>query len=139
MERNSQSTTFSQHEKARFNIRKLKSRLNKRACVRGFFETHYRNTKSSTEPAQREEALGRHAFPDKCVGLIKERARSLCTQTGKTHAPRRSRQEPKNQNQTHAHESKQPHKPDEEATEPARANFNDAPITAVAESQAKNH
>ncbi len=56
-----------------------------------------------------------------------------------THAPRRSRQEPKNQNQTPAHESKQPHKPDGEATIPGRANFNDAPIIAVAESPAKNH
>jgi len=42
MERNSQSTTFSQHEKTHFNIHKLKSWLNNRACVRVFFETHYR-------------------------------------------------------------------------------------------------
>jgi hypothetical protein len=37
---------------------------------------------------------------------------------GKTHGPRRSRQERKNQNQTRTHESRQPHKPDEEPTEP---------------------
>jgi len=41
MKRNSQSTTFSQHGKSHFNIQKLKRWLNKRACVRGFFEAHY--------------------------------------------------------------------------------------------------
>jgi len=55
MERNSQSTGFSQHWKTRFTMGELKSWLNKRVCVRGFFETHYENAKSSTDPAWREE------------------------------------------------------------------------------------
>jgi hypothetical protein len=74
--------------------------------------------KAILTPPSAKRTLGRPAFPDKCVDLLKEHTRSLCTQTGKTHALRRSRQEPKNQNQTHVHESKQPHKPDEEPTEP---------------------
>jgi hypothetical protein len=47
MERNSQSTGFSQHWKARFNIQELKSWLNEPACVRGFFETHYRKRRGA--------------------------------------------------------------------------------------------
>jgi len=35
----------------------LKSWLNKRARIRGFFETHYENTKNGTDPGQREEDL----------------------------------------------------------------------------------
>jgi hypothetical protein len=66
MQRNFQSTGFSQHWKALFNMGKLKSWLNKRAQRHGFFETHYENTKSSTDLAQREEDFGRlreHAHP----------------------------------------------------------------------------
>jgi hypothetical protein len=51
MERNFQSTGFGQHEKAQFNIQRLKSWLNKRVCVRDFFETHYGNAKSGIDPA----------------------------------------------------------------------------------------
>jgi len=51
MERNFQSTGFRQHGKSDFNIQKLKSWLKKRVCVRDFFETHYENTKSVTDPA----------------------------------------------------------------------------------------
>jgi hypothetical protein len=35
----------------------LKSWLNKRAQRNDFFETHYENTKSGTDPGQREEDL----------------------------------------------------------------------------------
>jgi hypothetical protein len=41
-----QSTTFNQHEKPRFNIQKLKSWLNKLACVRVFFETRYKEKRA---------------------------------------------------------------------------------------------
>jgi hypothetical protein len=82
MERKSRSTTFTQDQKSRFTIQKLKNRFNTRIQRKFRRKPHY--------------ALKR----------------------AKTHAPPRSRQESKNQNQTHAHESKQPHKSDEEATEP---------------------
>jgi hypothetical protein len=60
MERNSQSTGFGQHEKARFNIQKLKSRLNKRACVRVFFETHY----AKKARAARNQSRSHHALSE---------------------------------------------------------------------------
>jgi hypothetical protein len=41
-----QTTTFSQHGKSKFNIRKLKSWLNKRARIRVFFETHYEKNRA---------------------------------------------------------------------------------------------
>jgi hypothetical protein len=54
MERNFQSAGFSQHEKARFNIQKLKSWLNKRVRVRVFFETQDRR-KSARGPKPKSQ------------------------------------------------------------------------------------
>jgi hypothetical protein len=89
MERNSQSTGFSQHEKARFNIQELKSWLNERACVRVFFETHYGNTKRGSDLAEREEDRQK-AHANTCTQRTFQRTSHYALKRAKTHAPRRS-------------------------------------------------
>jgi hypothetical protein len=61
MERNFQSTGFSQHWKSRFSIGKLKSWFNKRACVRVFFETHYEKSVGGLSEATQHSWQNRSA------------------------------------------------------------------------------